>query len=330
MRYLLGVDGGNSKTDAAVADRTGAVLGIGRAGSGSHQAIGLAPAMVQIRCAAEGALHQAGVEPGTVDAAAYCLAGADLPQDFDLLRPALDGLALARRTALHNDTAAALRAGTDEPDAVAVVLGAGTNAAGCSAEGREIRLAGLGWLSGDWGGGDAIGQEAVRLSVRAWDGRGPETALQGMILEALGVPDVESLIARLYFDDAVRSGVRDLTPLVFEAAERGDSVARDLVRRVAEEAAVTATALLRRLDMLRRPADVVLAGGVFRARGRLLVDTVREELRARVPLARAVVPQVEPVLGALLCAMDMCQIQVNREMRERMAESFRRLERDSR
>src|SRR5438477_365687 len=41
VRYFLGVDGGNSKTLAVVADETGRVLGVGRAGGSNHQGIGL-------------------------------------------------------------------------------------------------------------------------------------------------------------------------------------------------------------------------------------------------------------------------------------------------
>jgi N-acetylglucosamine kinase-like BadF-type ATPase len=330
MSYLLGVDGGNSKTLAVIVDQTGRVLGVGRAGCGNHQGPGLTVAMEQIRGAAQDALLAAGIEPAAVDVASYCLAGADLSEDFALLRPALAELGLARRIDLHNDSVAALRSGTDAPNAVVVVVGAGFNALGRNEAGGEIQLAGLGWLSGDWGGGDAIAQEAVRLSVRAWDGRGRPTALQEMVLEALGVPDVESLIRKLYLSFTFHraglewSDVSRLAPLVFEAAHRGDLVARDLVQRLGKEVATTAATLLRRLELLHRPADVVLGGSVFRAEGTLLHATIRSELGRTAPLAQIVVPDVEPVIGAALCAMDMLEIESGEEVRRAMAESFGR------
>lgn len=325
LSYILGVDGGNSKTLAAVADGTGRVLGAGRGRSGSHQAVGLAAAMEHIRGAAERAFHMAGIEGETAKVASYCLAGADLPEDFELLRPALEGLGLAQRIELHNDTVAALRSGTDERNAVVVVLGAGMNAAGRNDRGEEIRLPGLGWISGDWGGGGAIAEEAVRLSVRAWDGRGQPTILQDMVLRALDIPDVESLIRELYFGWTAGAGpvtILQLVPLVFEAAELGDAVARDLVERVADEMAISALALVRRLELLRGPADVVLAGSVFRAEGMLLIETIRRRLHDAAPLARIVIPEVEPVIGAVLCGMDMLGIRTDEEVRRTMAESF--------
>ena len=126
MSYILGVDGGNSKTLAVVAYQNGKILGVGRAGCGNHQALGVDGAMREIRRAAETALSMAEIEPSRVEAAYYCIAGADLPSDFKLLRPALEELTLARQIDLNNDSIATLRAGTDNPNAVAVVLGAGT------------------------------------------------------------------------------------------------------------------------------------------------------------------------------------------------------------
>src|SRR5438270_853399 len=82
---ILGVDGGNSKTLAVVAEACGRALGVGRSRSGSHQAIGFEASMVEIRSAASQALDMAGKTSGDLDAAFFALAGADLEEDFVLL-----------------------------------------------------------------------------------------------------------------------------------------------------------------------------------------------------------------------------------------------------
>jgi hypothetical protein len=63
------------------------------------------------------------------------------------------------------------------------------NAAGRAPDGREIGLPGLGAISGDWGGGSALGLEMVRAIMRAWDGRGKPTLLTRGVLAHYGVPD---------------------------------------------------------------------------------------------------------------------------------------------
>jgi N-acetylglucosamine kinase-like BadF-type ATPase len=317
MGYVLGVDGGGSKTLAVAGDERGEILGVGRSSGSNHQAIGMQAAMNVIRSAIEGALAQAGIHTGDLDGAFYALAGADLPEDFQMLCPALQELGYGRQVGLNNDSAASLRSGTDNPNAVVVGWGSGTNGMGHNARGQEVRLPALGDISGDWGGGDELAREAIRLVARAHDLRGRETMLTGMVLETLGVPTVDEMIRALYFRQVDRDCFRLLPPLVFRAANAGDPVAHDLVERSVEEVTVTAVALLRRLGLIEVPADVVLGGSVFRAEGTLLIDGVRERLRRDAPLARVVVPDVEPVVGAYFCGLDMCEIAVDGAMRAR-------------
>lgn len=340
MSYILAVDGGNSKTLAVVADQSGRVLGVGRAGGSNHQAPGgLKRAMDNVGLAARRAFEHPGIGAHMIAGAYFCLSGADFPEDFDQLRIGLEGLGLECRLGLDNDTAAALRSGTDCPDAVAVVWGSGTNAMGRSAEGRTIRLPGVGWISGDWGGGGDLEREAIWLVARAHDGRGQPTLLTDLVLSALQVPDVDAMIRKLYFNlqatydaseqngspadaEEARVTTTHLTPLIFQAARAGDIVARDLVVRSGTEVATTAAALLRRLDLADRPADVVLGGSVFKAEGSLLLDTVRSRLAGVAPHARITVPDIEPVLGSLLCALDMLHMPVDGTVREAARSSY--------
>jgi N-acetylglucosamine kinase-like BadF-type ATPase len=325
MRYFLGVDGGNSKTLAVVGDETGRVLGMGRSGGSNHQGIGLPMAMDRIREPSETAFAMAGLAPSQISAAFYALAGADLPEDFELLQPAMVRLDLAADAAVDNDSIASLRSGSDEPNAVVVGWGAGVNGAGRNAFGKAVRLPALGWYSGDWGGGGDLGQEAIFLVARAHDLRGEPTALTGPILKALGVQDVDEMVSRIYHSDERRVDVGGLAPIVFSVANAGDRVARQLVERSGVEIAVTARALLRRLDLIATPADVVLAGSVFKAECSLLMDTVRTQLAEMAPKARIVRPNVEPVIGALFCAMDMAHVPVDggtRQLAERSYEGL--------
>lgn len=324
MGYVLGVDGGNSKTLAVVGDDRGEILGVARAGGSNHQGPGLDAAMRNVRLAVETALAGAGLDGEDVDAAYYALAGADLAEDFDLLLPALHKLGYGRQIGLNNDSAASLRSGAENPNAVVVGWGSGTNGMGRNAAGQEIRLPALGDISGDWGGGDELAREAVWLVARAHDGRGQPTMLTEMLLSALGAPDVDEMIRMLYFGTIDRSSLRRLPPLVFRAANAGDAVAGDLIDRAAEEVVTTAVALLRRLRLLEGPADVVLGGSVFRAEGTLLIDLVTDRLRRRAPLARVVLPDIEPVVGAYFCALDMAGKVVDGEVRARARQSYAR------
>jgi N-acetylglucosamine kinase-like BadF-type ATPase len=329
MAHILGIDAGNSKTLAMVADEHGTVLGAGRSGSGSHQAVGLERSMEAIRIAADEAMSRAALQPAELSAVYYALAGADLQVDFDILRPAIARDPLAAIWCLDNDVMAALRSGTDSHNAVAVVLGTGFNGAGRNSTGQEIRLAALGWISGDWGGGGEMAREAIRLSMRHWDGRGRPTMLHDMILSMLDMPDMEALIVALHTRRIRESRYLAIVPAIFEAACKGDEVAEEIIVRSGVEVATTAATLLRRLDLLEVEADVVLGGSVFKSEGTLLFDVIRGSLEKEAPRARIAVPDVEPAAGAVLLGMELAGIPVDTGVRATLtrtsAHALRRL-----
>jgi N-acetylglucosamine kinase-like BadF-type ATPase len=322
MPIILGVDAGNSKTLAAVADETGRVLGLGRASGGNHQNKGIDVAIAEIARSIDMALEAAALRRSDVDSTFYALAGADLDEDFALLRPALAALVVGARWEVDNDTMAGLRAGARRRDCVVVIAGSGTNAAGRNHAGESIRLPGLGWISGDWGGGGDLAREAVSLAMRAWDGRGEPTALTAAILDLLALPSMDDVLLALYQEGMRGTRLLDLVPRIFEVAAEGDVVARTLVDRQADEVAATAGALIRRLGLADTPCDVVLAGSVFRDRTGRLVAAVTARLQARYPQADVIVSQLEPVLGSVLCGFDLLGLDTGETVHDTLLSSF--------
>ncbi len=314
MGYVFGVDAGASKTHALVAARTGKVVGFGQAGFGNHQSQGLAPAVREIGRAVRMALEAAGLSASEIELGCFCLAGADLPEDYAMLQEAMERLGLAQRVIVKNDTLAALRAGLTRSWGVVVICGTGFNAAGRAPDGREIIFPGLGPISGDWGGGSALSEEMIRLVMRAWDGRGQPTLLTERVLGALGAASVETLLSRLYHDEIPHRQVLDLVPLLFEAAEAGDPASRELVIRMGEEVAIAARALIRRLALQEEDVEVILGGSVFKGVGSLLTDTVTRSVHIEAPQARIVKLRHEPVVGAVLLALELAGVDGDRNL----------------
>lgn len=316
MRRVLGVDGGATKTHALVVAETGQAVGFGQGGASNHQVGGLKQAMAEVERAVRVALDDAGLSTEDVELGCFCLAGADLPEDYAMLQEAIEALRLVRAVIIRNDTMAALRAGLTRPWGVVVICGTGFNAAGRAPDGREIVFPGLGILSGDWGAGTELSLEVVRLVMRAWDGRGKPTLLTRLVLEALHAPSEEILLRRLYLEGTDPGALRGIVPLLFEAAEAGDDVARGLVVQMGTEIGISANALIRRLGLQTDDVEVVMAGSVFKGRGPLLLDTVRQVIQAEAPRARIVLPEHEPVFGAALLALESAGVAVTPQIYE--------------
>ncbi|MEU6536446.1 BadF/BadG/BcrA/BcrD ATPase family protein [Streptomyces sp. NPDC047000] len=299
---VLAVDAGNSKTDVAVVAGDGRVLATARGGGFRPPAVGVETAVDTLAEAVARACRTAGVH--AVEQVSACLANADLPVEEEQLAAALTARGWGARVEVRNDTFAILRAGVDEPRGVAVVCGAGINCVGMRPDGRTARFPALGRISGDWGGGWGLAEEALWFAARAEDGRGEPTALSRTLPAHFGLGSMYALIEALHLGRVPAGRRHELTPVLFTTASAGDPVARAVVDRLAEEVVTMAAVALTRLDLLDEETPVVLGGGVLAAGHAQLDGRVRELLAVRAPKATARVVTAPPVLGAALLGLD--------------------------
>ncbi|MFH8972704.1 N-acetylglucosamine kinase [Streptomyces sp. NPDC017890] len=299
---LLAVDAGNSKTDVAVVTAGGEVLAAARGGAFRPPAVGVERAVDALAEAVTAAFEAAGVT--SVEHVSACLANADLPVEEEQLAAALHARAWGASVDVRNDAFALLRAGIDEPRGVAVVCGAGVNCVGMRPDGRTARFPAIGRLSGDWGGGWALAEEALWHAARAEDGRGQPTELARTLPAHFGLGSMHALIEALHLRHIEPARRHELTPVLFATAADGDPLARAVVDRQADEVVAMATVALTRLDLLAQETPVLLGGGVLTARHPRLDDRIRELLAARAPKAVPRVVTARPVLGAVLLGLD--------------------------
>ncbi|MGW5850444.1 N-acetylglucosamine kinase [Streptomyces sp. NPDC055254] len=317
---VLAIDAGNSKTDVALLGPDGSVLRTGQAGGFQPSRTGVAAAVDVL---AE-ALAAAGIGDGGGGDGEYgdggdgrgrplaahvsaCLANADFPAEERELAHEIERRNWGRVTAVHNDTFALLRAGLPtgaEPRGVAVVCGAGINCVGMAPGGRTARFPAIGRISGDWGGGGGLAEEALWWASRAEDGRGEATELARALPAHFGHDSVLSLVEALHLGGIPAGRRHELTPVLFAVAAAGDPVAGALVDRQADEIVAMAAVALRRLDLLTEEVPVVLGGSVAAARHPRLTDRIVSGLAERAPHARISVVTAPPVLGAGLLGLD--------------------------
>ncbi|HEX5088588.1 MAG TPA: BadF/BadG/BcrA/BcrD ATPase family protein [Nocardioides sp.] len=316
---VLAIDAGNSKTDVCVVSAEGELLGSARGGPFRPHVVGATAAVASIAPAVATALSRAGTV--SVRHVAACLANADLPVEHEPLEAAIAATGWAPAHEVVNDTFALLRAGTDASRGVAVVCGAGINCTGLLPDGTTVRFAAVGHISGDWGGGGHLWQEAMWWAARAEDGRGPVTALQSALPGHFGLVSMAELIEAVHLAALTEEQCMAMTPLLFDVAEGGDQVAADVVRRQAAEVVALAATAIRRLGVLDEPIDVLLGGGVLTAGRRLLLDEIGRGLAVRAPHAVARVVATPPIVGAALLGLD--RIGAAPSAAQRLRESFR-------
>ncbi|MFI1786008.1 N-acetylglucosamine kinase [Streptomyces rubiginosohelvolus] len=318
---VVAIDAGNSKTDVALIGEDGTVLATARGGGFQPPVIGVEAAIDVLAGVLERAVAELPAPPVLSGHVSACLANADLPVEEAELAAALGARGWGSSVEVRNDTFAILRAGVDEPRGVAVVCGAGINCVGMTPDGRTARFPAIGRISGDWGGGSGLAEEALWFAARAEDGRGEASELARALPRHFGLDSMYGLIEALH-RGAIPLGRRhELTPVLFATAEAGDPVAAALVKRQAREVVAMASVALDRLDLLEEEVPVLLGGSVLAARHPQLNDRIAALLAARAPKAEVRVVSEPPVLGAALLGLDRTGAgpEVHRRLRARYA-----------
>lgn len=295
--FVLGIDGGGTRTTAWVAGSHGKVEGRAVAGPSNPLKVGFAAAQRELLRAATAAIRQAGLRRSRLDAVCVGLAGSCDARVHRRMQAWLQRAIPARRHLLTSDAAIALEAALGEAPGVIVIAGTGSIAYGRDGRGRTRRVGGWGIPFDDCGSGYDLGRKAVAAALQQADGRGPRTALTRTITRALRLKRIDDVIRR----PLSAAEIAALAPLVLRAASSGDQVARRLCDQAGSDLATLAVALLKRMGCNGHGIRVTCAGGVFRASSRVRQSFARA-LRQAVPGVKISVLRREPVQGAVMLA----------------------------
>jgi len=299
MNYIIGVDGGGTKTLALLADLDGHVIARGVSGPSNYNAVGFETACEAL----ESAISEARKDhPGNIVALCLGLAGAGRQEDIDQFQMWATKKFPNTFVKVVNDAEILLAAGSLTGPALALVCGTGSIVYGRTMKGELIRAGGWGYLFGDEGSGYAIGVAVLRAVMQAYDGRGPSTLLTELVLERRGLSSPPELVRSIYGVESPRLEVASLADLAEQAAGRGDEVAIAILDEAARELAKTIAVVYPKLGAPAFP--LIIAGGTILQREYLKVAFHRAcEAQGLALITVQYVP--EPAEGAVQLAWRM-------------------------
>lgn len=300
-QFVVGVDGGGSKTHVVLANGRGKELG-SLIGDGSAVRPGEALTSAEtIGALVRDALTNAEIteKPSLLVAG---VAGTGREKERKALLRALQGEGLADEVQVVTDADIAL-ADAFGPEGAGILLVAGTGsvAYGRGPAGAFRRCGGWGPDVGDEGSGAWIGRRALSVVTSSADEREPETRLMGALMTALELETIEDIIPW-----AAKATPKDLAAIAGHvttlAADR-DLRANSICTLAAEELVVHIRTLARQLFVDERAAfPVALAGGLM-TRGSFMRRLVEHRLKTAVPGAHLHGEEVIPARGAVKLAL---------------------------
>ncbi|HWY90823.1 MAG TPA: BadF/BadG/BcrA/BcrD ATPase family protein [Solirubrobacteraceae bacterium] len=294
-RYVMGLDGGATKTLAAVLDLQEHVLHLGHGASSNPDAVGTHDATESLLKASDEAIARAGIARERLDAAVLAIAGTDTDAVAANVRASRPSTWV-----VVNDVVGAWAAATGARPGVGAISGTGSNVFGVGADGRAWRAGGWGHVLGDEGSGYWLAVQSIKAALADRERSGPETALSAAAIAFFDVSSIEGLATLVYSKPLTKGEIAAFAMETARVAHAGDAVARGLYQRAAAELGGQIAAVISQTG-LSGEFPVGLIGSAFKT-GALFVEPLAAFVCERAPQASVAVVEMAPVGGCILLA----------------------------
>jgi N-acetylglucosamine kinase-like BadF-type ATPase len=267
-KYLLGVDGGNSKTDYLLCTVEGGFVDVLRTGTCSHEQFadgfdGMERVMEE---QVSQLLGRNGIAVADIVSAGFGLAGADLPGQVVELRKRVEAIGF-KRFAVANDGILGVKGASDSGVGVTAVNGTGTVVVGIDEKGEVCQVGGVGPLSGDYAGGSYIVGQIISSLYSFYNRCGADSAMFQPVMSHLGV-DPADLLTVVSDPRPLYQHSKVLIQIGAKAASEGDVTAKAIFDNIGVSIGQSAAGCIRNLSFenfgtAESPIDIVPIGSLW-------------------------------------------------------------------
>ncbi len=301
MSIYLAVDAGGTKTAMLLANETGQILARSQAGPANLGSVTPAEAVANFEQALADLVTQASLpELRLIDQAVIGMAGVDTDleqaQAQALLKPVLQKFHCLKYQVI-NDAWIALASGTDNPAAVVLIAGTGSNCLGRNSLGAQAKAGGWGHLLSDQGSGYALGLAVLKAAAQSYDGSGPKTNLEDLLMEHLQIFSWPELKAKIYQPVLRKRQIAQLAPLLDQAIAQQDPVAIEIIDQAQLDLVNLVKTVVEDLALNQQIFDLVIVGGLVKQAN--FREQLSQLLTEQYPQVKIIYPNDSPVFGAL-------------------------------
>ena len=253
-QYLLGIDGGGTKTEFALCDVNGKLLKRLEFGPSNPCDIGMEKTQALLKEGIAEISQNILLENVFLHAG---LAGGGTGENTKILTNFLKQFGFAGFEC-GSDIDNVLYAGLSDSDGISVIMGTGF----CvyrQMRGVRERFAGWGYLFDEFGSAYNIARDALSEYFFQKDGRKPRTIL-AQLIEEFDTGDASTFVPRLY--EGGKSYISTFAKLVFTAADANDTCAKNIIDKNIRGVADTIETVAKPMMKNNQRIKVVIAGGL--------------------------------------------------------------------
>lgn len=292
--YYLGIDGGGTKTELALADKNGNIIRTLKTEPCNPVDIGLNASTVIL----EDAIYK--ICSDISFSSIYCFAGiaGGITNDMQQMLKAFFSKFNFLGFSNDSDNKNIIAAGLGDCDGITLILGTGI-CAYIQKNKKHRRISGWGYLIDNGGSGYNLGRDALNAYFSAVDETGPKTALTEVINE-MYPEGMQKLIEYIY--SGGKKTVASFAPAIFSALGKNDDTAKKILKQNMNTAAHIIETAAYEFNEKRIP--VILAGGLTNQR--CVIECLKISLKNPEQFDIKVL-DCAPVCGAILLAQQLAK-----------------------
>lgn len=309
MKYIMGIDGGGTKTKLLLTDASGRLIFEEEGGPSNINVTGYESVKQVLGEMVLRALNKTGAVPS--DCLSLCMGatGAGRKTEKEKIKEIFKTLGFECQITITDDATIALYGGLGGKAGIMVISGTGSICLGRNNEGRIYRCGGWGHIIGDEGSGYDIGRNILISIMRGFDGREPQSAMTPMVLKHLSLDNPEELVEYVYRRGISKKEIAALAVFADAGCEVKDAAAMKIIERSAEEIHCAVVTVINKLGFTGK-VEVCVGGGVL-TKSKFLRESFTRLLNQSHPDAQVITMRKDAAWGAVYMAMELAGILKN-------------------
>lgn len=304
MKYIIGIDGGGTKTDSVAADLNGNILFETRGNSSNLLIEGAENVTVSVLKLIDKFRKYLKINYNEIEIILVGTAGAGRKTDASklkstFLRAAKEKGFRSKNFFVETDARIALEGAFSGKPGAILISGTGSIILGKDLYGNIHRAGGCGRVIGDEGSGYSLGRKGLQAASKELDGRGAKTAITKLLKDKFNISSQQELITQIYkrnFD------IASAAPVVISAAEKNDETALGIIHNEIDELLLHISAIKEKINMSQFPLAFI--GGLI-ANQNFYSKILKDRISEKFPEIELKNPDFSPAMGAVLMAKEL-------------------------
>ncbi len=301
MSYIIGIDGGGTKTHCLLTKSDGSIIHECFGGPSNFLVQGIEPVCTTLWELIQSCLNEKKIPPNEIEFILLGTTGAGRRTDAERLEQGFLNYLKEKNLYVKNfrvesDARIALEGAFSGKPGSILIAGTGSIMFGKDAQGNIHRVGGFGRFLGDEGSGYMIGKKGLVAVSKQFDGRGEQTLISELLKEKFKIDSPEVLITEIYKNNF---DIASVAPLVIEAAQQNDEIALKIIDDETDELLLHISTMQKKLNV--ETLLTAFIGGIITHKN-IYSDTLRKKINEQLPNVLVKDAENPPAMGAVLMA----------------------------